>query len=388
MNTNHSHLLKYCVTEKQRLVIETLEKVGSLRKVATETGLPATTVRNTFHTVERLAASRGEAPANDLDYPLPAGQIVTGVSTLQKSPDGNLQWIKTKVSYEKQLDLMKEAVESLITDLPKVKAIPYKGSNANGDTIAVYPLGDPHVGMMSWSEETGIDWDLKIAEAKFLDVFDRLVRTAPNCKEAVIVNLGDFFHADNAIGVTARSGHHLDMDGRYAKMVKVGMKIMRRMIETALEHHEIVRVITVQGNHDDCGAMFLRVALANIYEDNPRVLVDQSPAPFHYVRFGKVLLGTHHGHSCKAPNLPGVMASDRAEDWGQTEYRYWLTGHIHHDSKKEYPGVTVESFRTLAAKDAYAAWGGYRSGQDSKCIVYHKDFGEVERHTVNISQAK
>ena len=78
------------------------------------------------------------------------------------------------------------------------------------------------------------------------------------------------------------------------------------------------------------------------------------------------------------------MATDRAKDWGETEYRYWATGHIHHDTLKEYPGVKVESFRTIAAKDAYATWNGYRSGQDSKAIVYHKDFGEVERHTVNL----
>lgn len=386
MSNQHEHLLDYCDSAIQKAVIEALISTGSLRKASKVVGKSDTRTRDIFHQVKRKAASQGVAPDNDLNYPLPAGQIVTGVSTLQKSPDGNIQWIKTKVSAEKQLSLMREAVEALTTDLPLVGKINYKGNNADGDTIAVYPLGDPHIGMMSWGEETGKDWDLKIAEGKFLSVFDRLIRTAPNCKEAIIINLGDFFHADNAIGVTARSGHHLDMDGRYAKMVSVGMRIMRRMIESALEHHELVRVVTVQGNHDDCGAMFLRVALANIYENNPRVVVDQSPAPFHYVRFGKVLIGTHHGHSCKAPNLPGVMASDRAEDWGQTQFRYWLTGHIHHDSKKEYPGVTVESFRTLAARDAYAAWGGYRSGQDSKCIVYHKDFGEVERHTVNISQ--
>lgn len=82
------------------------------------------------------------------------------------------------------------------------------------------------------------------------------------------------------------------------------------------------------------------------------------------------------------------MATDRAKDWGETEFRYLHTGHIHHDTMKEYPGVKVESFRTLAAKDAYATWNGYRSGQDSKAIVYHRDFGEVERHTVNIAMVK
>ena len=107
---------------------------------------------------------------------------------------------------------------------------------------------------------------------------------------------------------------------------------------------------------------------------------------FQYFSFGKNFFGVHHGHTAKADKLPLVMATDRAKDWGETEFRMWYTGHIHHDSKKEYGGCTVESFRTLAAKDAYAHSGGWRSGQDSKAIVLHRDFGEVERHTINISQ--
>jgi len=60
--------------------------------------------------------------------------------------------------------------------------------------------------------------------------------------------------------------------------------------------------------------------------------------------------------------------------------------HIHHDTKTEFSGCSVESFRTLAAKDNYAHSGGYRAGQDSKALVIHKEYGEIERHTVNIDQ--
>lgn len=157
------------------------------------------------------------------------------------------------------------------------------------------------------------------------------------------------------------------------------------MIDSALLHHKHVRVISCVGNHDDTASLFLSIALENTYENETRVTVDSSPTPFHYVQWGKCMFGAHHGHTCKSQALPGVMAADRPKMWGDTEFRYWYTGHIHHDTVKEYAGVKVESFRTLAAKDAYATWGGYRAGQDSKCIVLHKNYGEVERHTVNIS---
>ncbi len=184
-------------------------------------------------------------------------------------------------------------------------------------------------------------------------------------------------------GVTSRSGHSLDLDGRYAKMISVGVKVMRQCIESALEKHAEVRVLNIVGNHDDTGALFLAVCLDHVYEHEPRVHVDTSPAPAMYFRHGKTFVGCHHGHSIKADKLPGVMATDRPQDWGETEHRYWWCGHIHHQSVKDYAGVTVESFRTLAAKDAYATWGGYRSPRDMKCIVLHDEHGEVARHTVN-----
>jgi len=79
------------------------------------------------------------------------------------------------------------------------------------------------------------------------------------------------------------------------------------------------------------------------------------------------------------------MAVDCNDIWSDTKFRYWLLGHVHHQSLKEYPSCTVETFRTLSGKDAWHASMAYRSGQDLKVITYHKDHGEVSRNTINIS---
>lgn len=336
----------------------------------------------------RRLAQQGFSPKHDFTKMVPDGYFVKGTST-QYDGEGNIrqQWVKSAIDAEQQMKLFKEALEAFKEDLPKVlpRTI-YNEHLIDEELMAVYPLGDPHISMLAWEDECGHNWDLKIAEEIFCSVFDRVVKVAPPCKQAVIVNLGDYFHRDNMEGTTSRSGNHLDVDGRYAKMVRVGVKIIRQMIESALDRHETVRVINAVGNHDDTGALFLSVCLAHIYENEPRVLVDISPAPFHYVRFGKTLIGVHHGHTCKIDKLPGVMATDKPKDWGETEHRYWLTGHLHHSRLQEYPGVTVEVFRTLAPNDAYATWGGYRSKQDTRCLVMHKEFGQVETHIVNIAR--
>lgn len=322
-------------------------------------------------------------PESGALLPVPDGYMAKGVSTLV-GPDGAIkaQWIKTTADMERQHEIMLATVEAMAAKLPRVSPRKASGTYLN-DLLTVYPIGDPHVGMVSWPEETGDDWNLKIAEQMHCDAMHELVRAAPASKQAVVVNLGDLYHRDGINAETPRSRHPLDVDGRFMKMFQVGVKVMRRCIESALEKHESVHVISAAGNHDESSAQALAVLLSIAYENEPRVTVDLSPAVFYYYRFGKVLIGVHHGHTCKAPALPGVMASDRASDWGECKFRHWLTGHVHHESTKEYPGVTVESFGTLAAKDAYATNGGWRSNRHMQSIIYHRGGWLVARSQVS-----
>ena len=103
----------------------------------------------------------------------------------------------------------------------------------------------------------------------------------------------DYFHADNMEGVTSRSGHSLDVDGRFSKMIEAGMFIIRRMIDSALAHHKNVTVINVIGNHDDTSSQWLSVALQAMYEDEPRVTVQPTTTPCNSHAFCKNLQVYH-----------------------------------------------------------------------------------------------
>jgi len=317
---------------------------------------------------------------------LPPGHVVKGASTLV-GPDGEIkaQWIKTREDdrrYQSLLDAMAEISGSWLG-----MADPVPPPEATSDELlCIIPLGDPHVGLYAWAEETGADFDLATAERNLVTAVDHLVGLAPPAREGVLVNLGDFFHSDNAQNRTARSGHALDVDTRWAKVLSVGIRTMRRCIERMLARFESVRVICAIGNHDDHSSVMLATCLAQFFEREPRVAVDTSPAKFHWIRFGKNLIGVTHGDSIKMERLAGVMAHDRAADWGEAEHRYWYTGHVHSDRAIEAPGVVIESFRTLAARDAYAAGAGYRSGRDLKLDVLHRKYGRINRHVVGIQQ--
>lgn len=381
-------LREFAKTPSQLQKIDAVIKYGSNRKAAKELRLNPSCIDAAMKSIRKNAAKRGHAPENDMTKEAPEGFSVAGTSTMYDA-DGEikLQWVKTKQEQEQILELALGAVRESFSDM-RIPKIPKPKKIATDDLLSVYPMGDPHIGMYAWAAESGDDFDVKIAERNLVTATERLVECAPASKRALIVNVGDFYHSDTMDNRTARSGHALDVDTRWANVLYVGVRAMRACIEATLRKHEQVHVINEIGNHDDHTAQVLTLALSMAYENNPRVTFDTGPGRFHYYRFGEVLIGVTHGDTVKPEKLGGVMATDMAKDWGETVRRYWYTGHIHTRNVFELPGCEVESFRTLAAKDAWTASRGYRSGRDMYCIVIHRNFGEIERHRKDILMLK
>lgn len=361
-------------------VIAALRENGNSKRAAAEAlGISRSSLQGRCRTL----ALRGWSPEHNLTHPTAPGQKLRGQSALYRRGEAEpiLEWVKSKEDPDRIRAIIDECVAAAQDDLPKIKA-PRAPRSTDDALLAAYPIGDAHIGMRAWDEECGENWDLAIAERVQCQAMADLVTRAPAAKSAVIVNLGDWFHYDNIEAVTSRSGNVLDVDGRYAKMIRVGIKVMRTCIEQALAKHGNVTVVNVIGNHDDTGAIWLSQALAHMYGGNARVRISTNPSAFTYFQHGKCLVGAHHGHTTKPAQLPGIMAADQPDMWGATRHRYWWLGHVHHQRVFEFPGCFVESFNTLAAKDAYAANHGYRAARNMKCIVLHDELGEVERHTV------
>lgn len=308
-----------------------------------------------------------------------------GVSTLY-GPNGDvkLQWVKAKagLSPERIAQAIREGLEGL--EKPRAAA----ATPGRKDLLAVYPIGDQHVGMYAWAEETGSSYDLKIAEQLLASAVDHLVDVAPATDEALIVDVGDFTHYDNIKAQTERSHNTLDVDTRYHAMIRCAIGLLKTCVDNALTKHRKVTLICAPGNHNDMGAAWMVEALALYYSRNPRVKVMAQAGKFFYYEFGKVLLGVTHGDTGKPERLAGVMAADQPEAWGRTAHRHWLTGHVHHKSRIELPGVSWETFRTLAPRDAWANAAGYRAGRDMECIVYHREHGEVARHRFDVAMVE
>jgi hypothetical protein len=174
----------------------------------------------------------------------------------------------------------------------------------------------------------------------------------------------------------------LDADGRFSKIVEVSVRILRRLVDFALARHEKVVVLMSEGNHDLVSSIWLRTIFRALYENEPRVFVIDSELPYYVHQHGETMIAFHHGHLKKNDALPMLFAAQFPKIWGTTTKRYAHTGHRHHVEEKEHSGMTVVQHPTLAARDAYAARGGWLAERQVSAITYHAKWGQVSKITV------
>jgi hypothetical protein len=319
-------------------------------------------------------------------YEVPPGHTVKGESTLLDANENVLvRWVKTRETGagETLLAQLAAAFQEYAGAAPPVMV---PGELGSDDLLTVYPLPDLHLGMHAWGRETGADWDLKIAVDTAMRSVTELAGRAPPSKRAVLLGLGDYFHANDGRGVTPASGNRLDVDSRWAKVFGIGARLAVGMVDVLARHHEEVEVVFLRGNHDPDAAMSLTVALSLFYSNTPRISVYDDPRIAWYRRFGTCLLGATHGHTMDPARMAMMLAADRPRDWGETLHRHLFFGHIHRETAIEVGPVRVESFASPAAKDGWNADGGYRSGRRLTAISFHRERGEVGRSLVTVAE--
>ena len=169
---------------------------------------------------------------------------------------------------------------------------------------------DAHIGMLAWHKESNDDHDLSIAYDDLTAAMALLVKQSVATDECFIVDVGDFFHSDNMDNRTARGGNALDVDGRYPKVLDIGLRLTTELIDMALTKHKTVRWRSAIGNHNEHSAIMISAFLSAWYRNEPRVIIHDTPNMFMYHQFGKNLIGITHGHTVKAQKLGEIMSVD------------------------------------------------------------------------------
>lgn len=351
-------------------------ETGNKQKAADHLGISVNTLKHRLN----IAARKGNAPEAHLNHPVAEGFVLKGYSHLTKTATGENIWLKTEAVRERWEQAVIAAIEASATREINIPPPNPQGFDA-ADIIPWLNIGDAHIGMLAHEDETGANFDIKIAKAEILQASFDLIDMAPDCERMVINDLGDGTHYENMKAMTERSGHQLDFDSRFPKMIDAYLDIMEAIIEKALTKANTVDVIINQGNHSETNDHWAARHFRRLYQrlGTNRVNVLPNEGPFIAYRMGNTLVLIHHGHKVKPETLRQIMSSDFAIDWGETKFRYIDGGHIHHFSAKELGGAEWCSFNNLAPMDRHAHDGGWRSKQAMTLVLRSRTYGDQGR---------
>ena len=383
------HLLPFA-TPRQAEVIEAVIQYGTHRKAAKVLGIHHSNVHRNIQAAKARAARQGVAPEADMVHQAPEGFTVQGTSTLYKEGEPVIQWVKTNQEKQSMLEMLEEFKEGL-QDLNKAKPIkPPKTSNR--DYLAAYIIGDHHFGMFAWGSETNManpeegNWDTEKSRKVLMNAIDRLVDRAGDAETGLLVNVGDFFHANDTTSTTPQSKHALDSDGRFGRTIRMAGELFRYLIDRMLNRHKKVVIINARGNHDPDAALWLNEMLRMYYLNEKRITVLDNFNKFVWYKFGKNLIVTHHGDRLKIQQAYEAITRNLPKEWGECDHRFLWMGHIHHKQQHEVGGMLAESFNVLAPPDYWHSASGYGAHRSMTCILLHKDYGLDCRFQANIQE--
>lgn len=373
-------------TQTQLKTLYTCHETGSASKAAEVLKKNRRTVDKAIVAIKKHAASKGNQPGRDLTHKTADGFNAKRISTAYtKNGEIALQWVIQEPEKISLMEKVKQISEGLMDDLTgfkqPVKAPPLIAE----DYLAMYMIGDHHFGMLA-DGDTKLDdanWDVKIATQVLINSIDRLTARSGHAHTGVLVNVGDFFHADSSKNETT-NGTRVDVDTRIGKTYKLAGRLFQLLIDKMLKTHQEVVVINVRGNHDGDMAVHLSSHLCLMYEKEKRVTVLENYSKFIKYQWQNNLFVLHHGDRIKHEQILQTVVKNLDQEWSQSKNRYCHLGHIHHNMKKEIGSMHFEHWGSLTAVDQWHSDSGYGAERSITVVTYHKLYGEDSRVKIKI----
>ena len=353
----------------------------------------STTYKNgvtTFELEEKIVAGKEITPelimkAKGLD--ISQWEVVSFTKNIwqQQTKNGDkIDLCQSKLTVKPKKDMLgceyivKYFEDHKINPLKFVK-VNYSNDISTSTESLVIDITDLHSGLLSWTNETGSNYDLKIMYKRLKDCIDDIIlRITPGRFKKIYINtLGDILHTDNNQGTTTK-GTPQQVDGRLEKIIPKTIELFEYMI-MELRKFAPIEYIYVPGNHDELTGFMFAYSLMKAFSNYDDITFDINANPFKARLIGKTLLGLTHGISNRT-KTGDWLVNDFRDLFGKCVVAEVHEGHLHTQETKEYgTGVIVKNLPKLCNASAWEHQMGYRSYIAMMCFVY--DDNKLHRET-------
>lgn len=328
-------------------------------------------------------------------------QVVNTWEVGAKNPDGSLTttplfqvklWLKKKQAVTDLKMIREQFIEDLKKLSPVVEKKHYEREKNNKYLLEIN-IFDLHFGKIAWKEEVAEDYNISVATQRFNDCIDYFIDLHKNHSiESIVLPISnDFFNSDKSFPFNSTtSGTPQEEDSRWQNTFRKGRELLVKNIQKLAELAPVI-VKVIPGNHDYERSFYLGDSLQGWFHSNENVTIDNSANPRKYHKFGKCLIGYTHGNNEKISILPLIMAQENPEAWGQTLYREFHLGHLHHKKEmeikgtEELQGVTIRHMRSLSGTDSWHHRKGYIGARKSaEAFLWDSEKGLVNQSYYNI----
>ncbi len=307
----------------------------------------------------------------------PNGSFTSSVLCTLKDADTDLKLQKSII------------LEELKKESPKWEGISFKKTKG-ADCLLELAIFDLHCGKMAHAEESGEDYDLKIAGQRFHDSLANILSNTNLDKvERILFPIGnDLFNVDNMQSTTT-GGTPQDTDTRFHKMVKFVKSMLIDGVDR-LSKIAPVDIVVVSGNHDEQTTFMLGEILEAYYHGSKMVSINNSPKLRKYYLYGNNSFLFTHGDKEKHTSLGMIFAAEEPQMWAATKYRFVQLGHYHHNKKinylsnDEFQGFQIQTMPSLSPNDKWHSGKGFLSLKQAKGFLFNKETGLVSEITYTV----
>lgn len=190
-------------------------------------------------------------------------------------------------------------------------------------------------------------------------------------KESLLILGGDIVHVDSINNQTTKGTmlESTDIAATFDEMEE----FYESIIQVLLKYSEKVKVMQLNGNHDNTlGYAFARI-LQRAYRDHSNVEFDVSLEQRKATMLGNNMICGSHGDKASA-KYPQLFATEFAQEWASATNRELITGHLHHEVVKDEGGILHRQAPTQKEPDKWHRENGFTMASHRfQLITYTKD---------------